>query len=158
MEHEREKSSKKLTKYTITTPIWHYLKIKINFDPQTIPLPPISPLSLRTLFNHALTDSFGIIGSGIHIDILDWNGEIDNSNYVGIIRVPKENMTTLWSALTLFSATLDISTGISISTVDANLEENNINLKGISFQVLGNSPYLMGLINDSREWSKKLMA
>ncbi|CAG8618036.1 11560_t:CDS:2 [Funneliformis caledonium] len=156
MEHEREKSIK-LTKYTITTPIWHYLKIKINFDPSTIPFPPISPLSLRTLFNRALTDSFGIIGSGIHIDILDWNGEIESSNYAGVIRVPKENMTTLWSALTLFSATLDIATGTSVSTFDANLEENNINLKEISFQVLGNSPYLMGLINDSRDWTKQLL-
>ena len=55
-----------------------------------MPLPPISSLSLRTLFTRALTNSFGIIGSGTHIDILDWNGEIDNSDYVGIIRVPKE--------------------------------------------------------------------
>ena len=74
------------------------------------------------------------------------------------------NLTTLWSALTLFSAMLDISisTSTSIPTIGTNLEDinnenNNSNLKGISFQVLGNSPYLMGLINDSREWTKQFL-
>ncbi|CAB4424969.1 unnamed protein product [Rhizophagus irregularis] len=167
MEHEkRDKSTdttpKKLTKYTITTPEWHYLKIKINFDPPTTPLPPVSSLSLRTLFTRALTELFGIVGSGIHIDILDWNGEIHDSDFVGIIRVQKENLTTLWSTLTLFNATLDTSTGASTSATGTNIEDiddgtDNSNLKEISFQVLGNSPYLMGLINDSREWTNQLL-
>ncbi|RIA82024.1 hypothetical protein C1645_836013 [Glomus cerebriforme] len=152
-------SPKKLTKYTITTPEWHYLKIKLNFDPPTTPLPPVSSLSLRTLFTRALTESFGIVASGIHIDILDWNGEVHDSNYVGIIRVQKEDLTTLWSTLTLFSATLDILNDTSASSVGTNIEDgnDNSNLKEVNFQVLDNSPYLMGLINDSREWTKQLL-
>ncbi|GBC05928.1 hypothetical protein RclHR1_06500010 [Rhizophagus clarus] len=124
-----------------------------------MPLPPVSSLSLRTLFTRALTELFGIAGSGIHIDILDWNGEIHGSDFVGIIRVQKENLTTLWSTLTLFNATLDTSIDSSASATDTNIDDgfDNSNLKEISFQVLDNSPYLMGLVNDSREWTKQLL-
>jgi hypothetical protein len=67
-------------------------------------------------------------------------------------------MTTLWSALTLFSATLDTSTDTSTdANIDINKNDSNDNLKGINFQILDNSPYLMGLINDSREWTRQLL-
>jgi hypothetical protein len=57
---------------------------------------------------------------------------------------------------------LDTSTGASTSATGTNIEDiddgtDNSNLKEISFQVLGNSPYLMGLINDSREWTNQLL-
>lgn len=67
-------------------------------------------------------------------------------------------MTTLWSALTLFSATLDTSNDTSTgANIDINENDYSDNLKGINFQILDNSSYLMGLINDSREWTRQLL-
>jgi hypothetical protein len=68
-------------------------------------------------------------------------------------------LKTLWSTLTLFNATLDTSTDASTSATGEDIDDgiDNSNLKEISFQVLGNSPYLMGLINDSREWTKQFL-
>ena len=71
------------------------------------------------------------------------------------MKISYRNLTTLWSTLTLFSATLDTSTGTNNEDIEDG--NDNSNLKGISFQVLDNSPYLMGLINDSREWTKKFL-
>ena len=53
----------------------------------------------------------------------------------------------------------ETSTGTSTSTNSEDIEDtnDNSNFKEISFQVLDNSPYLMGLINDSREWTKQLL-
>ncbi|CAG8493184.1 9538_t:CDS:2 [Dentiscutata heterogama] len=133
----------KYTRYTITTSEWHYLKIKINFDPPTDPLPTITSLALRSLISRSLSEAFGVIGSGIHVDILYWSGDDSQSEeYIGVIRVPREDLTTLWSSLTLFNAALDVGDQIS---------------KEINFEVLGNSAFLMGLCTDSREWTKKLL-
>jgi len=57
---------------------------------------------------------------------------------------------------------LDTSIGSSTSAAGTNNKDiedgnDNRNFKGISFQVLDNSPYLMGLINDSREWTKQFL-
>jgi hypothetical protein len=65
-------------------------------------------------------------------------------------------MTTLWSALTLFSATLNTSDTLIGTSIDNENDDSN-NFKGINFQILDNSPYLMGLINDSREWTRQLL-
>ncbi|CAG8797483.1 16717_t:CDS:2, partial [Racocetra persica] len=102
-------STTKYTKYTITTSEWHYLKIKINFDPPSGALPTITSLALRSLISRSLSDVFGVIGSGVHVDILYWSGDdSQNEEYIGVIRVPREDLTTLWSSLTLFNATLDV--------------------------------------------------
>ncbi|CAG8440514.1 11927_t:CDS:2 [Diversispora eburnea] len=92
--------------------------------------------------------TFGIIGSGINVTILNWNGgeqvEINDEgegelnegknqksnsdpDYVGIIRVHR-------------NTTLDTDN------------------KKIWFEILSNSSYLMGLVTDSRDWTKKIIA
>ncbi|CAG8434048.1 11311_t:CDS:2 [Scutellospora calospora] len=115
----------KYARYTITTSEWHYLKIKINFDPPADPLPIITSLALRSLISKSLSDVFGVIGSGVHVDILYWSGDDrQGEEYVGIIRVPRDS-------LTLFNATLDVGDQIS---------------KEINFEVLGNSAFLMDVV------------
>ncbi|CAG8486574.1 16232_t:CDS:2 [Acaulospora morrowiae] len=138
----KSSDASKYVKYTITTPEWHYLKIRINFDSPTKPLPIITPLMLRTLITKSLTEAFGIIGSGTHVDILNWDGEQESSDYSGILRVPREDLSTLWSSLTLFNATLHV---------------DNQNNKEIFFEVLCNSSFLMGLAVDSRDWTRRLL-
>ncbi|CAG8599645.1 14793_t:CDS:2 [Gigaspora margarita] len=143
MEGKTSSPAPKYARYTITTSEWHYLKIKINFDPPTDPLPTITSLALRSLISRSLSEAFGVIGSGIHVDILYWSGDDHQSEeYIGVIRVPREDLTTLWSSLTLFTATLDVGNQMS---------------KEINFEVLGNSAFLMGLCTDSRVWTKKLL-
>jgi hypothetical protein len=89
-----------------------------NFDPSTTTNIIITLSTIRSLITKALTDAFGIIGSGIQFDILYWNGDknqsiISNNNnivdpskkmeieeeeeneneddfFVGIIKVAKE--------------------------------------------------------------------
>lgn len=52
-----------------------------NFDTPTTTTTNIviTSLTLRSLITKALADAFGIIGSGIHVDILYWNGDNDQS-------------------------------------------------------------------------------
>ncbi|RHZ49582.1 hypothetical protein Glove_519g65 [Diversispora epigaea] len=165
MNNNNDDDLPKYVKYTITKPEWHYLKFKINFDPPINNNHPLPNIQLRTLITKSLTETFGTIGSGINVTILNWNGgeqkpEVEmnegelneekkeknqksnsDPDYVGILRVHRKDLTTLWSALTLFSTTLDT--------------DNN---KEIWFEILSNSSYLMGLVTDSRDWTRKIIA
>ncbi|CAG8548093.1 7520_t:CDS:2 [Ambispora gerdemannii] len=124
-------------------------------NPPTNPIPRISSLTLRTLITKAITEIFGVVKSGIHVDVLDWPSDDEifeefnsTSNTLkkeindGIIRVPTGDLTTVWSALTLYSTTLDVG--------------NSDIKKELRFEVLNSSPYLMGLVADSRAWGRQL--
>ncbi|CAG8657965.1 8118_t:CDS:2 [Ambispora leptoticha] len=147
-------TSIKYTNITFTKPEWHYLRIRVYLDPPTNPIPRISSLTLRTLITKALTEIFGVVKSGIHVDVLDWPSDDENIDSTsitntkkeingGIIRVPTEDLTTFWSALTLYSTTLDVGSSDT--------------KKELRFEVLNNSPYLMGLVADSRAWTRQLL-
>nr|CAG8585305.1 16035_t:CDS:2 [Entrophospora candida] len=130
--------SAKFKKFTIANPRFHYLKIQINFDtPITTTNIVITSLTLRSLITKALADAFGIIGSGIHVDIFD--------------------LTTLWNALTLFSATLNTSNNAILERSEESKGSEGHYYKDISFGVIGSSSYLMGLSGDSRRWTKSFL-
>ncbi|KAG9303735.1 hypothetical protein G9A89_018632 [Geosiphon pyriformis] len=150
----------KYTRVTIAKFEWHYLKIRLYLDPPTQPLSLIHSSTLRTLITRALTEAFGVVRSGIHVDVLDWpnddfipdSSRINTSDSfikpekrepnVGIIRVPREDLTTLWGALTLFNTKLEIAHGVK---------------KDLRFDVLHNSPFLIALVADSRSWTRNLL-
>ncbi|CAH1763396.1 14832_t:CDS:2 [Entrophospora sp. SA101] len=141
--------SAKFKKFTIANPRFHYLKIQINFDtPITTTNIVITSLTLRSLITKALADAFGIIGSGIHEE---------DYFFVGVIKVAKDDLTTLWNALTLFSATLNTSNNAILERSEESKDSEGHYYKDISFGVIGSSSYLMGLSGDSRRWTKSFL-
>ncbi|CAJ0645709.1 13141_t:CDS:2 [Entrophospora sp. SA101] len=141
--------SAKFKKFTIANPRFHYLKIQINFDtPITTTNIVITSLTLRSLITKALADAFGIIGSGIHEE---------DYFFVGVIKVAKDDLTTLWNALTLFSATLNTSNNVILERSEESKDSEGHYYKDISFGVIGSSSYLMGLSGDSRRWTKSFL-
>nr|CAG8506878.1 5594_t:CDS:2 [Entrophospora candida] len=147
--------SAKFKKFTIANPRFHYLKIQINFDtPITTTNIVITSLTLRSLITKALADAFGIIGSD-----LNENMKMEEEDYffVGVIKVAKDDLTTLWNALTLFSATLNTSNNAILERSEESKGSEGHYYKDISFGVIGSSSYLMGLSGDSRRWTKSFL-
>jgi len=74
----------------------------------------------------------------MYVDILKW----DENNLVGIIRTNRQDVSRLWSALTLYQVTIESGNG------------QNCDMR---FDILGNSGYLVGLISDSRDWKRNIL-
>ncbi|CAJ0645717.1 13148_t:CDS:2 [Entrophospora sp. SA101] len=77
--------------------------------------------------------------------------------FVGVIKVAKDDLTTLWNALTLFSATLNTSNNAILERSEESKDSEGHYYKDISFGVIGSSSYLMGLSGDSRRWTKSFL-
>ncbi|CAJ0834806.1 13088_t:CDS:2 [Entrophospora sp. SA101] len=90
---------------------------------------------------------------------LNENMKMEEEDYffVGVIKVAKDDLTTLWNALTLFSATLNTSNNAILERSEESKDSEGHYYKDISFGVIGSSSYLMGLSGDSRRWTKSFL-
>ncbi|RUP30966.1 hypothetical protein BC936DRAFT_138624 [Jimgerdemannia flammicorona] len=107
-----------LTRLAISPSEWHYLKVKITSE-HTLS-EHIDNLAFRLFIAQALGSTYGIVGSALFVDVLDW----DDDALVGILKVASgpgqhhlifrldriyrsSDLPTLWSALTLFNLTIE---------------------------------------------------
>ncbi|RUS21582.1 hypothetical protein BC938DRAFT_475388 [Jimgerdemannia flammicorona] len=70
-----------LTRLAISPSEWHYLKVKITSE-HTLS-EHIDNLAFRLFIAQALGSTYGIVGSALFVDVLDW----DDDALVGILKV-----------------------------------------------------------------------
>ncbi|KAJ3162908.1 Ribonuclease P protein subunit p14 [Geranomyces variabilis] len=87
----------------------------------------LSELHFRSAINHALRETFGLIGASHHVDLLNF----DAATQEGLVRTPYASYPTLRAALTLMR------------------EYQNNELRA---DVLDSSPFLFSIAHNSRAW------
>jgi len=120
-EEEHQISNIHFAKKTMS-PEWYYLEIKIIFES---PLSEFNEYLCKTIILSTVRGMFGLMGSGIDIDIL----KLDIPSQTAIIRVHKRSTVGVWSSLTLL---------------------NQYDEKPCRIEVLRVSPFLTSFSNTSR--------
>ncbi|KNE62308.1 hypothetical protein AMAG_07540 [Allomyces macrogynus ATCC 38327] len=70
-----------------------YLNIKLSR--------PLELLELRQLIHAAATDSLGVLGGAINVDILKFRGDM------AVLRIPSDHAQQLWAALSMVTSFQD---------------------------------------------------
>ncbi|KAL1925040.1 uncharacterized protein VTP21DRAFT_4694 [Calcarisporiella thermophila] len=111
-------------KYTISSQSEEsgYWYLRVKFVPSSDAA--ITELMFRNNLSQAMGQLYGVLGSGAHADVLLWEEEAQ----VGVLRINREDLEAIWSALTL-------------SSFDGR------------FDVLASSAFLMGIVSEGgRAW------
>ncbi|KAJ3169696.1 Ribonuclease P protein subunit p14 [Geranomyces variabilis] len=115
-------------KFTISGPAarFQYLRIRITHA-RPGNATALNELHFRSAINHALRETFGLIGASHHVDLL----KFDAARQEGLVRTPYASCPTLRAALTLMR------------------EYQNNELRA---DVLDSSPFLFSIAHNSRVW------
>ncbi|CAG5117916.1 unnamed protein product [Candidula unifasciata] len=100
-----------------------YMKVSLTIDGEDVGQ--LTPVQYKYLIMQALKETLGQIGASYTVDLLKLS-----SNGVALLRLPRGYSDKLWAALTMYGATPA--------------------KRRCAFRVLQVSPFLMGLVVDSR--------
>ncbi|KAI9304787.1 hypothetical protein BJ944DRAFT_266282 [Cunninghamella echinulata] len=103
---------------------WQYLKIKIWSD-KSLDIT-ITELAFRMSIQQAVTSNLGAVGSGIKVDVLDWN----ETTHTGIIKVSQSELIIFWGSLVIY--------------------QFSMSGQPCAFDILDNSASLISLADNSR--------
>ncbi|ORX61067.1 hypothetical protein BCR36DRAFT_401319 [Piromyces finnis] len=114
----------KYSTITISNNEFHYVKVNLEFESPR----KLSEGFFKKAITTALYEAFGNVGSGLAIDIL----EFDFENQISLLRIPNDYISVFGSALTLFHS----------------FEKNPCR-----FNIISTSPFLISLAHNSRSWN-----